>query len=70
MHNIGHLILANHNDSLDKRCKEQTKAVDNGQILKTDGVFYLELSAWTSFTSEKVSDANFCDHQKVCDEYL
>ena len=60
MHNVGHLILAYHNDSLDKCCEEETKAVDNGQILKTYGVFDLELSAWTSLTSEKVSNANFC----------
>ena len=44
MHNVGHLILAYHNDSLDKFCEEETKAVDNGQILKTYGVFDLELS--------------------------
>ena len=53
MHNVGHLILAYHNDSLDKCCEEETKAVDNGQILKTYGVFDLELSTGTGFKSKK-----------------
>ena len=53
MHNIGHIVLANHNDPLDKRCKEEAKAVHNSQILKTYGVFDLELSTGTGFKSKK-----------------
>ena len=62
MHNVGHLVPAYHNDPLDKRCEEESKAVDNGQILKTHGVFDLELSTGTSFKSKKVCYTDFCDH--------
>ena len=44
MHDIGNSILAEHNDPLNKGGKEESKAVDDGQSLEADRVFYLELS--------------------------
>ena len=44
MHDIGHGILAGHNDPLNKGRKEESKAVDDGQSLKADCVFDLEFS--------------------------
>ena len=61
MHDVGHIVLADHNDSLYKRCKEESKTVDDCQVFETDGVFDLEISTWNNLTSKVVSDAEFCD---------
>ena len=61
---IGYLVLADHDHSLDDGREKESKTVDDGQAFKTQHVLYFKFSLLLGLESEIDHNAHLGDHQE------